>query len=84
LSSLFVMEPEQRGCTMQLEEGTNRQREESRTKAKPFCISQREMWETYKRVKRSLTRIAGGLIESFGDSVVDWYQAEKRVLINSI
>lgn len=66
MSSLFVMEPEQRGCTMQLEEGTNRQREESRTKAKPFCISQREMWETYKRVKRSLTRIAEALLTVLG------------------
>jgi hypothetical protein len=66
LSSLFVMEPEQTGCTMQLEEGTNRQREESRTKAKPFCISQREMWETYKRVKRSLTRIVKHLLTVLG------------------
>ena len=45
------MEPEQRGCTIQLKEGTNRQREESPTRAKPFCISQREMWEAYRRVK---------------------------------
>jgi RNA-directed DNA polymerase len=45
------MEPEQRGCTIQLEEGTNRQREESPTKAKPFCIPQHEMWEAYRTVK---------------------------------
>ena len=45
------MEPEQRGCTIQLEEGTNRQREESPTRAKPFCIPQRKMWEAYRTVK---------------------------------
>jgi hypothetical protein len=45
------MESEQRGCTIQLKEGTNRQREESLTKAKPFCISQREVVDAFKQVK---------------------------------
>lgn len=45
------MESEQRGCTIQLEEGTNRRWEESPTRAKPFCIPQREMWEAYRTVK---------------------------------
>ena len=45
------MEPEQRGCTIQPEKETNRKREESPTKAKPFCISQREVGEAFKQVK---------------------------------
>jgi len=42
---------EQRGCTIQLKEGANRPTEESPTKAKPFCILQREIVEAYKQVK---------------------------------
>jgi RNA-directed DNA polymerase len=61
------MEPEQRGCTIQLEEGTNRRREESRTKAKPFCISQREVVEAFKQVKanRGAAGVDGQSIEEF-------------------
>ena len=47
----FVMEFERRDCTIQPEEGINRKREESRTKARPFCISQREVVEAFKQVK---------------------------------
>jgi group II intron reverse transcriptase/maturase len=61
------MESEQRGCTIQLEEGTNRQREESLTKAKPFCISQREVVEAYKQVKanQGAAGVDGQSIEEF-------------------
>jgi group II intron reverse transcriptase/maturase len=45
------MESERRDCTIQPEEGTNRKREESRTKARPFCISQREVVEAFKQVR---------------------------------
>ena len=61
------MESEQRGCTVQLEEGTNRQREESRTRAKPFCISQREVVAAYKQVKanQGAAGVDGQSIEEF-------------------
>ena len=61
------MESEQRGCTIQLKEGTNRQREESLTKAKPFCISQREVVDAFKQVKanRGAAGVDGQSIEEF-------------------
>lgn len=61
------MEPERRGCTIQLEEGTNRQREESRTRAKPFCISQREVVEAFKQVRanQGAAGVDGQSIEEF-------------------
>ena len=61
------MESERRDCTIQPEEGTNQKREESRTKAKPFCISQREVVEAFKQVRanQGAAGVDGQSIEEF-------------------
>jgi len=61
------MEPERRGCTVQLEEGTNQQWEESWPKAKPFCITRHEMYEAYEHVKsnQGAAGVDGQSIEEF-------------------
>src|SRR6516162_2323156 len=42
---------ERRGCVMEPNSKVNQQWEEPMSEAKPFCISKREVWEAYKRVK---------------------------------
>src|ERR1700751_2654348 len=42
---------ERRGCVMEPNSRVNQQWEEPMSEAKPFCISKREVWEAYERVK---------------------------------
>jgi RNA-directed DNA polymerase len=45
------MEPDRRSCAVQPSPWANRQREEPRSKAKPFDIPKRAVWEAFKHVK---------------------------------
>src|SRR5258707_6041392 len=46
-----VMELDRRGCVVQPRSRANRRREEPMSKAKPFDIPKREVWEAFKHVK---------------------------------
>ena len=66
-----VMELERRGCIIQLYGGVNQGREEPLGKAKPFCISKREVWDAYRRVRanKGSYGVDGESIEEFEEDV---------------
>ena len=67
------MESERRDPIVQPETQINRQREESGSKAKPFCISKRLVFEAYERVKanKGAPGVDGESIESFESNLKD-------------